>query len=212
FPNVLGIDLDANYTGDAPALNLNAISLDASDRIVADQPFKANIFRVITRTVKEKVGEGLYRYRNFDEHLQVSTITGRTPGKEANPVIVNVGGIPGRYVAVASLEAGGPRCSAPITLAGEARATYPQHTAGSFTIKTDKEHYRPGETASLALEAPFAGKAWVSMETDRILEQFVVDLEHNASRIDLPIKPEYFPNVYATIHLVRAGGVDRIPA
>ncbi len=212
FPNVLGIDLDANYTGDAPALNLNVISLDASDGIVADQLFKADIFRVITRTVKEKVGEGLYRYRNFDEHLPVSTITGRTTGTEAKSVIVHVGGIPGRYVAVASLETGGPRCSTPITLAGAARATYPQHTAGNFAIKTDKEHYRPGETASLALEAPFAGKAWVSMETDRVLDQFVVDLEHNASRIDLPIKPEYFPNVYATIHLVRAGGADRIPA
>ena len=213
LPEVLGIDLDANYTGDAPALNLNVISLDTNDRMVAGSPFKADIFRVITRTVKERISEGLYRYRNFDEHLKVSSISALTPeaGTNAKPILIDVGGTPGRYVAVATLGPDNPRCSAPITLAGEARASYPQHAADSFKIRTDKEYYHPGETASLALEAPFAGKAWVSVETDRILEQFVVDLGHNASRIDLPIKPEYFPNVYATVHLVRPGEKQRIP-
>ncbi len=212
FPHILAIDLDANYGETAPALNLNLISLDGDDRVVAGQPFQADIFRIETRTVKEQVGDDLYRYRNFDEYLLINSLSAKTPGEDDPPISVDVGGIPGRYVAVASLAGGSPRCSAPITLAGEARARYPLHTSDSFKITADKEHYIPGETASLALEAPYGGKAWVSMETDRIIEQFVVDIKHNASRIDIPIKPEYFPNVYATIHLVRAGGADRIPA
>jgi uncharacterized protein YfaS (alpha-2-macroglobulin family) len=211
-PHILAIDLDANYAGKKPGIHLNLISLDRDDRIIAGQPFQVDIFRVETRTVKEQVGEGLYRYRNFDEYLLINSISARTPGEGDPPISVDVGGIPGRYVAVASLADGSPRCSAPITLAGEARAAYPVHAPDSFAITADKEYYIPGDTAGLALEAPYGGKAWVSMETDRIIEQFVVDIKHNASRIDIPIKPEYFPNVYATIHLVRAGGADRIPA
>lgn len=212
FPHILAIDLDANYGETAPALNLNLISLDGDDRVVAGQPFQADIFRIEARTVKEQVGDDLYRYRNFNEYLLINSLSAKTPGEGDPPISVDVGGIPGRYVAVASLAGGSPRCSAPITLAGEARARYPVHTPDSFKITADKEHYIPGETASLALEAPYGGKAWVSMETDQVIEQFVVDIKHNASRIDIPIKPEYFPNVYATIHLVRAGGADRIPA
>ncbi len=210
MPEILGIDMDADYTGNIPALKLHSVCLDANNLRIADRSFKADIFRVITRTVKEQVGSGLFRYRNFDEYVAVKSISATT-GKEAQPVLVDVDGIPGRYVAVANLGPGCPPCSARITLAGEARTAYPQHTSESFKITSDKEKYSPGETAVLALEAPFAGKAWVSVETDRVLEQYVVDLAHNASSVELPIKPDYFPNAYATVHLVHPGGKDEIP-
>ena len=61
------------------------------------------------------------------------------------------------------------------------------------------------------MEAPFGGKAWVSIETDEIIDQFVVDLKHNASKIEVPISEDHYPNAFVTVYLIRPGGPEKIP-
>ena len=61
------------------------------------------------------------------------------------------------------------------------------------------EAYQPGETAVLSIQSPFAGVAWVSIEAVNLVESFVVQVNGSSGRIEVPIKPEYAPNVWASV-------------
>ena len=69
-----------------------------------------------------------------------------------------------------------------------------------------RERKRP-----LSVQAPFGGVAWVSVETDTILDTLLVPLTGNAGRIELPIKKEYAPNAMVSVYLVKPGGRTELP-
>ena len=175
---------------------------------VADVPMAVEMYHVISQTVKEKIAPGVYRYRNF-KRFEISAIKKGASGK----VLKLPAAEPGRYVIVASLEGDSkaPRVSAQVSVAADAPAQYPVGTSTTFTLRPDKDSYEIGDQAVLASESPFAGKAWVSVETYGIHDQFVVDVPANASQITIPIKPEYHPNVYVSVYLVQPGGADHLP-
>ncbi len=53
--------------------------------------------------------------------------------------------------------------------------------------------------------------AWVSIETDKILDTFLVPIPGNAGRIEIPVKKEYAPNAFVSIYLTRPGGEHALP-
>src|SRR4029453_8087216 len=69
----------------------------------------------------------------------------------------------------------------------------------------------PGDNAAFSLQAPFGGVAWVSVETDEILDTLLVPLSGNAGRIEVPVKKEYAPNATVSIYLVKPGGKKELP-
>jgi uncharacterized protein YfaS (alpha-2-macroglobulin family) len=184
---------------------------DAADdefKEIADVPMAVEMYHVISQTVKEKIAPGVYRYRNFKRY-EISAIRKGASGKVLKLPAAN----PGRYVIVASLEGDSkaPKVSAQVSVAADAPAQYPVGTSTTFTLQPDKDSYEIGDEAVLASESPFAGKAWVSIETYGIHDQFVVDVPANASQITIPIKPEYHPNVYVSVYLVQPGGANHLP-
>src|SRR5207302_4118391 len=73
------------------------------------------------------------------------------------------------------------------------------------------EPFLPGDRAALTIQAPFGGVAWVSVETDEVLDTLLVPVKGNAGRIELPIKKEYAPNATVSIYLVKPGGDKELP-
>ena len=67
-----------------------------------------------------------------------------------------------------------------------------------------------GEKAVLNVLSPTGGVAWVSVETDRILDTFTAPIQGNTSRIEIPVKPEYEPNVFVSVYVLRPGGSDQL--
>ncbi len=97
------------------------------------------------------------------------------------------------------------------TVSGEEPAELPVQNETSFKIEHAPGPFMPGEKAALSIQAPFGGMAWVSVETDQILDTLLVPLSGNAGRIELPIKKEYAPNATVSIYLVRPGGEKSLP-
>ncbi len=209
IPRAPGISMSANYD-EGPAVDIVLNTLNAERKHVDGEPMTVELWNVTARTVKEKLAPRIYRYRNFDE-FEIIEVHKAKSGKDPLRMKVEK---PGRYVARASLDGNpdAPWVSQRVTVAGEKPVPYPVYNSTTFAIKTDKEKYNVGDTAALALEAPFGGKAWVSIETGKILDQFVVDVPVNATRIDVPIKKDYFPNAWASIYLVKPGGPDHLPS
>ena len=182
-------------------------ALGLNDDAINGIKLHADLFRVTTKTVKEQVAAFVYRYRNTNEFEKIASQDVETPNNVFFPVQQT-----GRYVvAVSAPGLNTALVSDETTMTGEEPAELPVTNETSFQISHRTEPFLPGETAVLTTEAPFAGVAWVSVETDEVLDTRLVNLTGNAGRIELPVKKEYFPNAFVSIYLTQPGGEHELP-
>ena len=194
-------------TGPNEGVRVKVEALAPDDGKVSDIPLHADLFHVATKTVKEQIAPFVYRYRNTDRFTKVASQETKAPGELLFPVEET-----GRYVvAVNAPGIRTPLVSDETTVTGEQKAELPVENETSFQIDHRAEPFTPGETALLTTKAPFAGIAWVSVETDKILDTLLVPLSGNAGRIELPVKKEYFPNAFVSIYLTYPGGERKLP-
>ncbi|MCX7005100.1 MAG: MG2 domain-containing protein, partial [bacterium] len=75
---------------------------------------------------------------------------------------------------------------------------------GTVELQSDKPAYLPGETARIVIKAPFAGRALLTVISDRVLERHVIELRGNTAEYSIPLLAAYAPNVYCAVDLIRA--------
>ncbi len=187
------------------AVEIDAVNVE--DEPVKGAPVRVDLYHVTAKTVREKVGPFIVRYRNTRDFAKVATREVQTPAKLDFPVENT-----GEYVAVA-VSPGQVLASTDLTVAGEEQAELPvvNETEIDVSLPEPARPYLPGETVPLSIRAPFAGVAWVSVEAEEVLDTLFVPLAGNAGRIDLPIRKEYAPNATVTVYLVQPGGANALP-
>lgn len=164
------------------------------------------LYIVKAKSVKEQIAPFVYRYRNFDDFIKLaskevpSTGTVDFPAKE-----------PGRYVLVAGPIAGGIQVSAEQIVTGPGESEFPVRNDESLEVAGPKTPVILGQNAGFDILAPSGGIAWVTVETDRILESRTIELPGNATHIDILTKEQFLPNAFATVYILRPGGNDKIP-
>ncbi len=174
---------------------------------------QVQLFFVQTKSVKERVAANVYRYRNFDQYDLIEkreqTLGDSIKFKPKKP---------GRYVAVISPLVGKPGfpVSEQAFVDGEGESEVPVQSDTSATVfsvngrNADDKPWKVGETAVLNVLSPGTGVAWVSVETDKVLDTFTAPITGNTSRIEIPVKPEYEPNVYVSVYVLRPGGSNAL--
>src|SRR5262249_36268240 len=175
---------------------------------------RADLFHVTTKTVKEQLAPFVYRYRNTDQFAKVASQDSKTPAELLFPTTET-----GRYVvavnryvvAVHATKVKAPLVSDETTVTGEQAAQLPVVNETSFKIERRDEPFLPGQKAALTIQAPFGGLAWVSVETDEVLDTLIVPVKGNAGRIEVPVKENYAPNATVSIYLVKPGGENELP-
>jgi len=206
-PVILGVDAEEKMTVPR-GITVELEAVDPDNNPVTD-PVKvtADLYHLTTKTVKEQVAPLVFRYHNNDEYSKVDSRDATAPGS-----LVFSATDTGRYVvALRAREMRTPVVSAETTVTGEEPAEMPVENDTSFNLITRKEPWVPGQTAVLTTQAPFAGVAWVCVETDDLLDSMVVPLSGNAGRIEIPIKKEYAPNAVVSVYLTRPGGDSGLP-
>ncbi len=189
------------------AVQVQIQAFDQDNHPVRDIGLQSDLFFVITKTVKEQVAPFVYRYRNTDRFTKIASQESKGSGTIRFDVHQT-----GRYVV--AVDAPGvrtPLVSDETTVTGEEAAELPVENETSFQIEQRAEPFAPGETAVLTTKAPFPSVAWVSIETDKILDTLLVPVPGNAGRIEIPIKKEYAPNAFVSIYLTRPGGEHALP-
>lgn len=69
----------------------------------------------------------------------------------------------------------------------------------------DKDAYKLGETIPFIIRSPNKGHALITIEQDRVVDHFTIDLE-NVIAFNLPIKKEYFPFIRVIVSAVYDDG------
>ncbi|MBR1671927.1 MAG: hypothetical protein IJ702_03285 [Fretibacterium sp.] len=70
-------------------------------------------------------------------------------------------------------------------------------------VATDKEFYKPGETAKVTLRVPFEGLLLINVEGARPLSRQVRKAEGAEVTVDVPVTEEMAPNAWVTAWLIR---------
>ena len=202
----LGVRVNEQVTEPA-GVKVEIDALDPEDKKVNGVIVQADLFHVTTKTVKEQIAPFVYRYRNTDEFAKVASQESKTPADLIFPTTET-----GRYVvSVSAPKIKTPLVSDETTVTGEKPAELPVINETTFKIEHRAEPFLPGDKAAFTIQAPFGGVAWVSVETDEILDTLLVPVKGNAGRIELPIRKEYAPNATVSIYLVKPGGDKELP-
>lgn len=177
----------------------------------APDSVKAELFHVVTKSVKERLAPNVYRFRNTDHFIPVETRE-----RVTEKALTFAPKEPGRYVLVLSPppETKGMPVSEEVFLSGDSPSENPVRSDTALSLTNTRtppdKPWMVGETAVLNVLAPTPGVAWITVETDRLLDTFTQPLPGNTSRIEIPVKPEYEPNAFVTVYLLRPGGTDRL--
>jgi uncharacterized protein YfaS (alpha-2-macroglobulin family) len=202
----LGVHADEQVTEPA-GIKVDIDALNPEDQKQDGVLIRADLFHVTTKTVKEQIAPFVYRYRNTDQFAKVASQESKTPATLVFPTTET-----GRYVvAVNATKVKAPVVSDETTVTGEKPAELPVVNETTFKIDRRAEPFLPGEKAALTIQAPFGGVAWVSVETDEVLDTLLVPVKGNAGRIEVPIKENYAPNATVSIYLVKPGGANELP-
>ncbi len=194
-------------SGKPGGVEVSVDAIDKDDAKVEGVAVHADLFHVTTKVAKEQIAPFVYRYRNTDQFAKVASQEVKTPAAFVFPAVET-----GRYVVAASAPAAKtPLVSDETTVSGEQPAELAVENETSFKIEHRPEAFTPGEKAVLSIQASFGGVAWVSVETDEILDTLLVPLSGNAGRIEVPVKKEYAPNATVSIYLVKPGGKNELP-
>ncbi|PID57875.1 hypothetical protein CSB45_06565 [candidate division KSB3 bacterium] len=87
---------------------------------------------------------------------------------------------------------------------GSGYAAWKREDDDYVEIVPNAKAYQPGDTASILVKSPYEKvKALVTIEREGILERWVENIEGSADTIEIPIKPEYIPNVYVGVILIQ---------
>jgi uncharacterized protein YfaS (alpha-2-macroglobulin family) len=129
------------------------------------------------------------------------------PEGRSTPLIA---GKPGQYLLEAvSQDAGGRDVVTTTTFSvyGEGETEWDYENQYQIDLVADKEEYRSGQTAKVLVKTPIAGEALVTIERDKVLRSFVIQLSGNAPVIEVPLEDADAPNVFVSVMLLR-GAAD----
>ncbi len=74
----------------------------------------------------------------------------------------------------------------------------------ALALEPDQKKYQPGDTARILVKSPFKeATALVTVERGSVRDQKVVPLRGTMPVVNIPIKDEYFPNVFVSVHMLR---------
>ena len=91
-------------------------------------------------------------------------------------------------------------------VSGDGRVAWNYRNGSMLTLVPDKASYHPGETATVLVEAPFDGTAWVTTGRENVRHSFALEVHGNAPSFQIPIQTNDSPNVYVSVTLVRGHG------
>lgn len=202
----LGVKAEEHLT-EPRGVHVEIDAVDSHDAKISGFTAQVNVFRFTAKTARQQLAPYVFRYQNTNQFEKIATRQIQTPASFDFPTKT-----PGRYVVTAAPADGhGPMVSDMAVVSGEGQVELPVESETSFKIDHPPGPFAPGETAPISIQAPFAGVAWVSIETDRILDTMLVPLSGNAGRVDVPIKKEYAPNANVSIYLVQPGDEKTLP-
>ncbi|GAB7080454.1 alpha-2-macroglobulin family protein [Megalodesulfovibrio paquesii] len=169
----------------------------------APASLKAVIWKDQWQTVLRKTPSGSFRYESERQSVALEEMTLAAAGQG------NFTWTPpsfGSYRVEIKDEQGGAATQASFYAGGWGYSPWAVENPASLELVPDKAEYKPGETATIQVRAPFSGRLLVTVEKDRVFDLQLHAMAGNTATVTFPVTEAYSPNVYVSAIVVRKAG------
>jgi alpha-2-macroglobulin len=189
-------------------LKAHVAVVDLAGKAVAGAPVSVDVFERKLYSHRKRLVGGFYAYEHVQQVKRVGELCrGLTMGSglfvcEAKAPIT------GHLILQASTQDPAGRRTVANTevwvVGPDAAWWFDVRDSDRIDVIAEKRRYEPGETARLQVRSPLgAATALVTVEREGVIDAFVVPLSGKEATIQVPVKPEYAPNAFISVLVVR---------
>jgi len=157
---------------------------------------------------EDEFGNAFWGCKAKDTQVATDTVTTGANGKAVAAFTPSKGGT--YKVLVTSKDSRGHevRAASYIWVTSNEFISWRQDNNNRINLVPDRKQYKPGDTAAILIPSPFAGetKALITVERGGFYQTEVLTLTSNSTLYRLPITPDYAPDVYVSVVIIK--GVD----
>ena len=211
----LGIRPDYSAGWNAPNADFDIVSAETDGSLRPNTAVTVKFYKRAWSNTKKIGTDG----NPFWEWQKTDVLEGSRSVKTDQEGRARVSFVPaadGDYVAIAEARDGQS------SLISASASRYVYRGIGGSTVRISDDHqmrvvqnkasYEVGDTASLAIQTPYANtKALVTVERNTIREYRVIDLGSKERTVEIKIQDADTPNVYVSVLAVQGGGEKGIP-
>ncbi len=178
------------------------IVLNQEGKPLEKAELKVEVFRITWNSIYRKNAKGKYEYVSEEE--KESVYQGKISAAKGEQTFQFTPKEYGRHQIVIQDANSQSRAVTSFYASGWGYSPWAMEDPDKIQLETERKEYRAGDQAKIQIKAPFAGKALVTVEREKIYEYRIVDLKQNSGFVTIPVKEEYQPNVYVSVHLIRS--------
>lgn len=213
YPYYVGLRRSSTaYAEPGSAEELEFVVIDPAGRAATPRALRAELYRDEWQTVLRRTASGTFRYESTRDTQLVDVLeidpASRGSFRMVPPEL-------GAYRVVLADPFAGPAAEVAFTASGFGFSPWAIENPARVELELDRDEYRPGETATVQVRAPFAGRLLLTLERDGVTESLVQQLAGNTATLQLPVGTALRPNGYVTATVIRSaadlepGGVGR---
>jgi len=204
---VLGMHIGDWAASKGDGNRVEIVALDTAGKPIADQAVRVLAKRRVDYSHRRRIVGGFYAYENNSEFTDLGEVcSGRTDSRGlffCQPKSDQPGSV---YLLAETRDNAGnvARAGSSYWVTGRGDLWFAAGNQDRIDVIPEKRSYKPGEIARLQVRTPFrASTALISIEAGGIIDTFVQPLSRFKPVIELPVKPEWGPNVYVSVLAVR---------
>jgi hypothetical protein len=203
YDNYIGVKpLAEYYTEIGKPFSLKYIAVDPKGNPVSNPELNAEVYRITWNSIYRRDSSGRYRYVSEEERRKIYTEKlSQEPGEQTFSYTPKDYG---RYQIVITDPNTNAQASLFFYASGWGYSPWAMEDPDKIELDLEKGLYKVGDKAQLQIKAPFAGKALITVERERVYDYWIVDFKENTGVVSIPIKEEYKPNAYLSVHLIRS--------
>ena len=181
--------------------------IDLSRRPVAGAPVRVDVLQRQYSSYRKRLVGGFYAYEHVEEVRRLGPFCAGTTDARGRLLCEGKPPADGNLILQASVADPAGRGTAThqeVWVADSEEWWFAAQDHDRIDLLPERRRYEPGETARLQVRMPFReATALVTVEREGVLEASVTPLTGKEPVIEVPVLPEYAPNVFVSVLVVR---------
>lgn len=203
YQRYIGVKPLSDYYCDLnQAYQLKYVVVNPEGKILEANNLEAEVYRITWNSIYRKNAQGRFEYVSEQERTRVQKRA--LNGGKGEQTFQFTPKDYGQYQIVIADSKSESRASVEFYACGWGYSPWMMDAPEKIQLESEKKIYKVGDQAEIQIKAPFAGKALITVEREKVYDVKIVDLKQNSGVVKIPVKEEYKPNVYVSVHLIRS--------
>jgi len=200
------------YTKVGTPIKIPYTVVDKEGRLQQGDKVKLTVIKKEYRTVLEKSRRGTYTYYSqpYDKVVLSKDVT----IKSDNNQFYYTADLSGRYEVRIGIPGTNHYVTRGFSSYGWGSTEYSSFEVsreGNVEIDFDKESYKVGETVTALIRTPFAGKLLVTVERDKVIDNYYINTDKKTAEVSFVASGEFVPNIFVSATLIRPMDDSEMP-